>query len=852
MASQLNKFHSNYIKRKIHKRLSSSIITERDWVTIGERQRLGVGKQAVYGDGNFIFSTSSFPNTKKRHSGNQEFESFTYEDVKNANHSLNQVDIDVKSDDMRDFAYYGSCEELVRSSVENIINTFPPYISSTGLSVSVVKKITKKVKEIPEDYSKEYLVDTSGRAITDTSTWEEMILLSNPFGVDIYNREVELTELDNPIHYMFMSYSQYGYSKAPTIVYNELSCVPDDGLVYLLATVTFEDGNVVYVCQCGDEYIYATKSGKEFKTIAPTYEIYREYFDNLDGFEKLLLNDTSAPLFSNVLITPLVSDQGVKYVKRRYTWPSFVLQLADSEGNSHECGFINVDGSSYLGMVGRLADAAAIFDTDGSDNLYSRMTHETIKRFDWSNDKNSDENDVYLEGNARMEQIAHVMGRVFDDILRHINGIKATSRVSYDGICNVADSLLSDMINNAGWEVKSIIPNGAQPEDKVSIDLFESLRTQCLSNSDIDTEFQRRLLLVARQIGRWKGTRHGLEMALALFGLVNGRDYTVSEEMKQLSSIPGAFRGLSEEEVDVVEDKIRDYSNRVYRKYYTNGIYGGEDEFLYPGVPLKEVSDGNGKYDVIPFHVEGKHYFSDLYFQSKGGWLYDGSRHNETVPYLKVVSSCNELSLVPSVDVSVGEIYYVASLGDFGEVFGNDLTDEEIKSLSHMFVRNAVNGETGMVWKNVGLLEDATEYNGKKGSEIKAEAMYVESVVSDNDGNNPHVGYGGYDNGDHFFQVLSQPYREAIFYDNDSYADEAKNIKFDFTTVLDTDKVVLNDLNTVKANGTTVKVGKIHYYNSKVVNLTFKVKLPDDYYNIVLFYATQMVPSTAILKITKP
>ena len=80
------KYHSNYIKRQIHKRLGGdSVIVERDWVTTrGARQRLGLGQSAIYGNGNFVFSTSNIPNSQRRHVGSADVSIWKYDDVTNA------------------------------------------------------------------------------------------------------------------------------------------------------------------------------------------------------------------------------------------------------------------------------------------------------------------------------------------------------------------------------------------------------------------------------------------------------------------------------------------------------------------------------------------------------------------------------------------------------------------------------------------------------------------------------------------------------------------------------------------------------------------------------------------------
>ena len=120
------KHNSNYIRTDRHQFLKGgSTIFERDWVTIGSQLHFGPGKVPYYNNGNFIFTTSPTPFYQKKYRNGVNVATWTYEDVKDASSIVNNVSFDEYTEDIRSFAYYGSCTELVRSSIENILQTFP-------------------------------------------------------------------------------------------------------------------------------------------------------------------------------------------------------------------------------------------------------------------------------------------------------------------------------------------------------------------------------------------------------------------------------------------------------------------------------------------------------------------------------------------------------------------------------------------------------------------------------------------------------------------------------------------------------------------------------------------------------
>jgi len=200
MAKKYIKHNSNYIKTKRHQFLKDgSTIFERDWVTVGSQLNFGPGKVPYYNNGNFIFTTSLMPYYQKKHKNGVTVATWTYEDVQETKSDINQIKFDEHTEDLRTYAYYGSCVELVRSTVEDIINTFPGNITVAPEKLSVLKAVetfTCKVEDIESDFV----------------VLDNYYPLNNPFEIDITQKDPVITQYDNDLRYLTYSYPRYKIS----------------------------------------------------------------------------------------------------------------------------------------------------------------------------------------------------------------------------------------------------------------------------------------------------------------------------------------------------------------------------------------------------------------------------------------------------------------------------------------------------------------------------------------------------------------------------------------------------------------------------------------------------------------
>lgn len=821
MADKYTRFHSNYQRRSVHKRLDSSVITERDWVTIGNRQRLGRGQSAVYGDGNFIFTTSNVPNTKKRHKGSDGYETFKYDDVKDTKEKVDNSSRLVKSKDMRDYAYYGSCQELVRVSIENIVLNFPGRVVGTDEVESSLFLGTKKI-------------DKEGKEYIDIQQITGYYRVSNPFNIDLHHDRVDDIEIafnTNEMRYLALSKDKYtmngvnirNFTSTPNGVY----CRTDENW-YVLWEIQINNVRL-YGARQGNNYAYFSQDSG-FK-LEPKQEVFDEFFNKLNGFEATLLNRNSSTLYKAKLLTPVMGKLDYVYVDRFYTWPS-------------KEGYIDIDSPAYYSYVTSLRDIAAKFDEEWSDNLYSRLTHESIKRFDttFARDYTEGDADDNIEGGERMEKIIRVLGRVFDDIKLSADGIRRTTEIGYgeesDGM---NPDTVDDKLELSGWDTVAVSGMfGDNSKWDCSL-LYGGIADKIWDNVRVDEEFHRRFLLSARYLNSLKGTLHGIEASLALFGMSAGKDFKIMEQYRTLNISTGLVDAAT------ILEKVNNITP------YCGFAADVEDDL--PNVPLEIVNIGRTNTPtIIPYYRTDKSYPDpDFHFQCAGGWGQMGldNRYAETLNYMNVVSHFADLRAKSSMDVKENEIYYVVDLSTYPADAG--LTDDvDLENTSHFFIcvkPSRVSFPDG--WTNVDMLD--TE------SDIVKECMYLDSIVNSNFGNNPHTGFGRYDGGELFFDTLKKPFKYAIEHKLDGdILEEAKSIEYQIdVTVVDhenkkEDKITTDGVLKSNSQGETENADTVRrkvFYNDKRLEIIFNEKTVDmgTFKNYIAPYLMQMIPSTSIV-----
>lgn len=268
--SQYIKSHSNYVLKKKHQAVNNGDIYERDITTIGGLNQFAPGQIPIYKSGNFIITVGN-KDTSSRNIINEKWEESNNGDVwtmdtidtsTSSNDIENDLKIVLKQDyyDLSDFAYFGSCSELIRASLTDILARFPgelaPAIESeepleaaveyytdsiTGVGDrSTTLEFGQYVKRKDDKLGNPVDVDKNGEVIIGTTSGGDKInvtqdedentnlhVIDNPFNINIYSTNVPAEKISaNPLKY----FCNDGYKEYSLIVDEDIdpNC-PDGG-----------------------------------------------------------------------------------------------------------------------------------------------------------------------------------------------------------------------------------------------------------------------------------------------------------------------------------------------------------------------------------------------------------------------------------------------------------------------------------------------------------------------------------------------------------------------------------------------------------------------------------------------
>ena len=298
------KSHSNYVIKKRHQDTNDGTIFERDITTIGGINRFSKGQLPIYNSGNFIITARETNKTSKDYSNDNWFKNggedivWTYQDAaQQSQQKEDSLSIVLKRDyySLRDFAYFGSCSELIRASITDIINRFPGELYAIELDNKGVN-----------------VFKSSASADTDYYKYEDCeFLVDNPFDLNLHTQYINKDDIEDSLRYFCnKGYEEYEFIDATggtsciTNIKVELiekkycpyfakttitvgSCGnPQNNVEYKIVALVGDGGKVIYL---------TNKTGWH---IRPKHKHYIEFINSLDAFQKQLLNQTSKPKYT--------------------------------------------------------------------------------------------------------------------------------------------------------------------------------------------------------------------------------------------------------------------------------------------------------------------------------------------------------------------------------------------------------------------------------------------------------------------------------------------------------------------------------------------------------------------------
>lgn len=682
------KSHSNYVIKKRHQDTNDGTIFERDITTIGGINRFSKGQLPIYNSGNFIITARETNKTSKDYSNDNWFKNggedivWTYQDAaQQSQQKEDSLSIVLKRDyySLRDFAYFGSCSELIRASITDIINRFPGELYAIELD-------GEGVHVFPSSASKD----------GDYYKYEDCeFLVDNPFDLNLHTQYINKDDIENSLRYFCnKGYEEYDFIDAS----GNTSAITDFNLEaienncpYIAKIIINSEYKIVALVVDGGKVIYLTN--KTSWHIRPKHKHYIEFINSLDAFQKQLLNQTSKPKYT--VCFEIIKENSFGYYKEL---ENFTFPITFGGYN------LAVNDSAYSSYIESLIDVADFYDETFCDNLYRNLTHESIKNLDWSFRKeiNDELAENYDFGGARVQKLIRLIGREFDELKFYIDGLSCSNTLTYDESNNMPDYFLTDALNNDGWDVTNIFPyksksstastdssktyvvreldNEITPykplysgetsinicypkgyinycngdtltkkpiEDnkqyhinengKVVNKIQQYITDKAYTLDEINNMFFKFLRLNSRNIFRHKGTIEGIEMILGMFGLTSKRwaENTVSTRFNECessgSTIPYDYEikeyvALSDFIVDsgitdasgITIDGFNSSKTIVYdTDDFRNGIYSP-----YQGLPIKQYMDEDDNIILVPYFNKDGIIDGNPYYQMNGGWMW--------------------------------------------------------------------------------------------------------------------------------------------------------------------------------------------------------------------------------------
>lgn len=772
---------SLYTIRKRHQVTSNGTIYENDYTTIFPNEALFSSEVPLFADSNFIYRIRATENKKKRHARSGWIK--PDESVDNVVWTKENITADAKANDnkiiakpnyesLKDFAYYGSAVELIHATINDIILRFPGGISYYG----------KNAPSFTDNFGNKHY------------------LLSNEFEIDCWTSgNIASGSVENPMRILAASYVNYetGEGKPvgrPIFVPKESTCKGT-----IIGTVNIGEETVeVFLDKEGKKHLCTSDGEKALEhkvIIRPRQQFIDEFWNNIDDFERVLLNRDSTPVYKAVFETPYKNETGYYYINQSYVWPTI--------GND---GFTpDISTGAFQGYLSSLISLAEFHDSIDSDNIWRMMTHESIKNLDWTfvdNQENATDDGASMD-TSRIQAILRIYGRAFDDLKRNADTIKAISSLSYDEKNNVPDYFISDRVSEDGWTAKNVSPSS---DDSIKTDTISGttngktwvFEKSGKTGSDVNVDFLRKLALSSDYIQSMKGTRRGIETLLGMFGYqdaTNKNNSCTYDDLNDNShtTLPGTY-DLTEyiavaKEFPMYEEMSRLRALGEYVNYDENSNFMDG----YPVVPVRPAgleTDDKSKYYLIPWFDAKTTYKFPFYFQGKGGWGKRNSKEinlsitsikelpevgemkifGETEPYIRYASDIDGLLAIPNTDVTENMICYVTDITSIYESYSADASDNDKTDFSHYFIlkNTALSAFVGFVsndiyncygWRNI----YSSEFDGTADlTEDGARVLHQESIVSEYEGNNPHAGNGEYDLGNDYLSNYNSLFGKAV------------------------------------------------------------------------------------------
>ena len=483
------------------------------------------------------------------------------------------------------YIWYGSSEELIRSSLLEIQNNWPAAIYVDNKVGSVTgNNITNYVYNISKDES----------TFTVNSRF-----FDNPYGVKYTLDSAYIPDdgTSNKLRNFTVSYGSYiiehnGISKNIKNITPSIQTTNSDVEIVVEGN-PFPELTGIYIPTLSFLFTNVDASIPYF--IKPNETEIEGFFTSLNTFQSNILTRETNPPYNSIIIATKPTDDGIIT-----TYKETLLFPILNDGYN-----LNFFDSFYLTYLDKINTIGTDLDDSKTDIILRKYTTEVISSFDTV--PRGDGDDLTLNG-EKATKLLRVYGVEFDEVKKYINGIKFAHVVTYNKKDNVPDSLVKDLSHMLGLDPVTFVTtttfndlllpsNGSGQFSGTSVNYTQK---------QIDIELYRRLILNIGWLWKSKGTRKAIEFLFRFIGapeaLVNFNEYIVMVDkpldMDEIKKLLFIYTG----EVSEIDLNNIPYDENGYPLPPIDGQLVTTD-FIDPDTGLL-VQDGT----------------TDMYFQKGGGW----------------------------------------------------------------------------------------------------------------------------------------------------------------------------------------------------------------------------------------
>ena len=386
----------------------------------------------------------------------------------------NDVVLNLDRSDLRTFVKYGSTRELLRISIQQIINNYPASLFvNSQFNVGGNVTIT--------DFSFNPLTDISEFNIPST-------IINNTYGLVFDNGNTSRPE-NNELRNLNLSFSKY-------VIWRKDNSTGNTNVI-LGFTGDTPSSPIVRVQVKGNPFpeLSASTTGSIDYHLKPQPVEFNKFIAELTQIESyFLLNRTTGQTAFDVEFkdpTQLESGQ-VIFTSRTLSW-------ATTDGYNPD-----ISGGLFTAFLNSILNIGEKYDTIKTDLIARFLVPDSLKVYDLTNE-------------GKMTKLLRIYGAEFDQLRTFVDSLVFINRVTYDKKDNIPDVLVKNLARTLGWDVFTLVSENTLLESFFAIDGEESEDT--LMPAEIDIELWRRILINTNYYWKSKGTRDAIRSIFLLIGI---------------------------------------------------------------------------------------------------------------------------------------------------------------------------------------------------------------------------------------------------------------------------------------------------------------------------------------------